>query len=117
MQSEMTINKRIIEKSRKDKKLYSEEKRNLDFMIYKLMTEIFRIEQGLEQCNMQLISKEKEREELSDLIAQSNADQEALQAEHSRLMHSWNCVLVAIKHRDNNYFAAKTEYECVHRQL
>lgn len=113
LHSDLKINKRIAQRTKKDKVLFSEEKRNLDFIIYKLMTEIFRLEQNLEHCDMQLIAKEKEREELAELIAQSNADQEMLEAEHRRLMHSWNSVIVAINHRDKAYFAAKTELEYV----
>lgn len=82
-------------------------------MIYKLTTEIFRLETSLENCNMQLIAKEKERNELSEIIATTNADQEALEQENRRLMHSWNCCIVGIRHRDQTYFSVKTELELV----
>lgn len=75
------------------------------------MTEVFRLENSLEHLNMQLRIKEQERETLGTKISEGNMDVEALEQEHKRLMHSWNCVLVAIGHRDKIYFAAQKDLE------
>ncbi|KAL1505242.1 hypothetical protein ABEB36_004849 [Hypothenemus hampei] len=100
IESNLVVNLRIAEKTRKDRDKLSEEKRKQDAHIYKIMCTIWELEAQIETMNMQLNVKETEMEELEQTVALGNTNLEALQAEYRCLMHSWNSVVVAIGNRD-----------------
>ncbi|CAH0563600.1 unnamed protein product [Brassicogethes aeneus] len=100
IESNITVNQRIAEKTRKQNTLLAKEKVKQDAIIYKVMKEIWRLESDLETMDMQLRVKETEREEMALTVAQGNTNIEAIQAEHRCLMHSWNSVVVAVGNRD-----------------
>lgn len=80
-------------------------------LVYRLMTEVWRLESERDTMDMQLRVKEKEREKLAEVIAQCNIDIEAFEAEYRCLLHSWNSVVVAISIRDKHYMMIKKELE------
>ncbi|XP_018330107.1 coiled-coil domain-containing protein 40 isoform X2 [Agrilus planipennis] len=111
VESELAVNQRIFEKSRKDKLKAAAEKREQDGFIYKLMKEIWRLEGEIETMDMQIRVKEEEREKLADEIALANVDLETFNNEHKCLMQSWNSLLVAINYRDKVYNSMENELE------
>ncbi|GLV44617.1 Synaptogyrin [Carabus blaptoides fortunei] len=100
IQSQLHVKQRLTDISKLNRKGYSKDKRNLDFYIYKLMTEVFRLEKSNENMTLQFQTKLKEREELGRAIAQMNADIESLEYEHKHLINSWKNVLVGIGYQD-----------------
>ncbi|KAJ8917137.1 hypothetical protein NQ315_012629 [Exocentrus adspersus] len=99
IESNISVNQRIAEKTRKDNQLLAEEKRAQDMLIYNLMKEIWKLESEIESMQIQAKIQTEEIEEQEQAIAVGNTDVEALQAEHRCLMHSWNSVVVAISNR------------------
>lgn len=69
-------------------------------ILYKLQSEVWKLETDLENTDMKLEVKEREREELAQAVAEGNTTIEALEADYRCLMHSWNSVVVAISNRD-----------------
>ncbi|KAL3274206.1 hypothetical protein HHI36_015620 [Cryptolaemus montrouzieri] len=100
VESDITISKRMTEKTRKDQIKLMKDKRKQDVVLYRLQTEVWRLETELEVVDMKLEVKEREREELAQAVAEGNTSIEALDAEYRCLMHSWNSVVVAISNRD-----------------
>lgn len=110
IESHISLNRRIAEKSRKDMIKQGQEKRQQDILIYKLLNEIWKLEAELESLNSQIKVKEKEMEELEQSTAVGNTNVEALQSEYRCLMHAWNSVVVAISSRDKSL-------ECINEEL
>lgn len=100
IESDITINKRMAEKSRKDQMKLMQEKKKQDMILYKLQTEVWKLETELETVDLKLEVKENEREELAQAVAEGTTNIEALEAELRCLMHSWNSVVIAISNRD-----------------
>lgn len=111
VESEITINQRVSEKTKKDKMKLMEEKRQQDMFIYALTTEVWRLESEMKEMEMQLRVKEAEKEKLGETIAQCNIDIEAFDTEYRCLLHAWNAVIVAITNRDKNFATVKEELE------
>ncbi|KAI4455962.1 coiled-coil domain-containing protein 40 [Holotrichia oblita] len=103
IESELKLNQRMFEKTKKDKAKLAEEKRQQDMLVYKLMTEVWDLEAELETMLMQLRVKEEEREKLAETIAISNTDIEAAESEHRCLLHGWHSVIIAISNRDKHF--------------
>ncbi|XP_018561589.1 coiled-coil domain-containing protein 40 [Anoplophora glabripennis] len=99
IESNISVNQRIAEKTRKDNLLLAQEKRAQDLLIYNLMREIWRLEGEIEAMEIQTKVQSSEIEEQEEAIAVGNTNVEALQAEYRCLMHSWNSVVVAISNR------------------
>ncbi|KAG5870506.1 hypothetical protein JTB14_006838 [Gonioctena quinquepunctata] len=110
IESNITVNKRVSEKTRKDNIMISKEKKEQDMLIYKLLTEIWKLESELETLNSQIKVKDSEMEEMEQTVAVGNTNVEALQSEYRCLMHSWNSVVVAISNRDKGL-------ECLQEEL
>ncbi|XP_971171.2 coiled-coil domain-containing protein 40 [Tribolium castaneum] len=100
LESDLTVKKRVFEKSRKEKLKLLEDKRTQDVLIYKLMTRIWFLERELDRMDVQMKVKEAEREDLAQTVALGNTNIEAMEAEYRCLMHSWNSVVIAIGNRD-----------------
>lgn len=73
------------------------------------MSEIFRLEEELENLDMQIRVKEEERENMADIIANGNVELQTIAAEHRCLLYSWNSIVIAISHRDKDYLATQEE--------
>ncbi|KAK4873726.1 hypothetical protein RN001_013086 [Aquatica leii] len=117
MESDLTINQRVYEKTQKDRRQLATEKRQLDAFIYKLMTETWRLEEELSTMDMHIRVKEEERERLADAVVASNIDLETIATEHRCLLHSWNSLVVAISNRDKNYTASRDELQKLQNNL
>ncbi|XP_022900304.2 coiled-coil domain-containing protein 40 [Onthophagus taurus] len=117
IESELKTNQRIFDKTRKDKLKFAEEKRELDVLVYKLTTEIWKLEAELETILMQLRVKEAERETLAQNLAMSNTDIEATQAEHRCLIRGWHSVVIAIGARDKYYNQIYQELQTANEKL
>lgn len=111
VESEIIINQRISEKTKKDKMKLMEEKRQQDLFIYALTTEVWRLEGEIKDMEMQIRVKEAEKEKLDETIAQCNIDIEAFDTEYRCLLHAWNAVVVAIGNRDKSFATVKLELE------
>ncbi|KAJ8930557.1 hypothetical protein NQ314_016638 [Rhamnusium bicolor] len=110
LEGEITVNQRVAEKTRKDHLQFSEEKKAQDLLIYKLTTEIWKLESEMETISIQMRVKSTEMEELEQSVALGNTNIEALEAEYRCLMHSWNSVIVAITNRDKSL-------ECLNEEI
>nr|CAH7722539.1 unnamed protein product [Callosobruchus chinensis] len=100
IESQLSVNKRVAEKTRKDMLKEAAQKREQDMLIYRLFNEIWRLEGEIESLNIQIKAKELEMDDLQQTIAVGNTNIEALQTEYRCLIHSWNSVVVAISNRD-----------------
>lgn len=99
IESNISVNQRIAEKTRRENLQLAEEKRVQDMLIYNLMKEIWKLESEIESIDIQTKIQTAEIEEKEQVIAIGNTNIEALQAEYRCLMHSWNSVVVAISNR------------------
>lgn len=100
VETDLKTNQRISEKTKKEKIQLAAEKRELDMIIYRLMTEVWRLENEVETMDMQLRVKEEEKERIAVAVALSGTDIEALESENKCLLQSWNSVVNAICNRD-----------------
>ncbi|XP_045477303.1 coiled-coil domain-containing protein 40 [Harmonia axyridis] len=100
VESDITISKRMTEKTIKDQMRLINEKRRQDMILYKLQSEVWKLETDLENTDMKLEVKERQREELAQAVAEGNTTIEALDSDYRCLMHSWNSVVIAISNRD-----------------
>lgn len=82
-------------------------------LVYKLMTEVWRLESERDTMDMQLRVQGKEREKLAEIAMQCNIDMEAFESEYRCLLHSWNSVVVTIGYRDKHFCTIKKELEYV----
>ncbi|XP_060530347.1 coiled-coil domain-containing protein 40 [Cylas formicarius] len=100
VESDLVVNQRVAEKTRKDHLKLAEQKRKQDAQIYNIMRAIWKLESEVETMNMQINLKETEKKEINQTAAVGAANLEALQTEYRCLMHAWNSVVVAIGNRD-----------------
>lgn len=136
VESDLMVNKRMFEKTKKDKIKLADEKKEMvsfiiislfvlkykfnlfqDMIVYRLMTEVWKLESELETIDMQLRVKDEERERLAEFVAHSNTDIEALQTEHRCLLHSWNSVIAAITARDKNYAILSKDLNAINENI
>ncbi|XP_030767006.1 coiled-coil domain-containing protein 40 [Sitophilus oryzae] len=117
IESNLVVNQRIAEKTRKDNLKLAEEKRKQDAQLYKVMCAIWKLESEIETMNIQSKLKETEQRELEERVTTGNTHLEALQAEYRCLMHSWNSVVVAIGSRDRIVECLRTETRKIREQI
>ncbi|XP_076250915.1 coiled-coil domain-containing protein 40-like [Rhynchophorus ferrugineus] len=117
IESNLLVNQRIAEKTRKDNLRLAEEKRKQDAQLYKVMCSIWKLEGEIETMNLQITLKESEKDELEERIAMGNTHLEALQAEYRCLMHSWNSVVIAIGSRDRIVECLRKETQKINEQI
>jgi len=80
-----------------------------DMYIFRLMTEVQKLESELTLLDSQLDRKEKEKSLLTETLADANADLETLTTENKRLLADWNALVVAMGQRDSAY--GKVQHE------
>ncbi|KAJ8973510.1 hypothetical protein NQ317_000438 [Molorchus minor] len=117
IESNISVNQRIAEKTKKDNLQLSEEKRIQDLIIHKLTTEIWKLEGELETMQMQIKVKSAEMEDLEQAIALGNTNIDALQAEYRCLMHSWNSVVVTITNRTKTLDCLNSEIHKLQEEM
>lgn len=113
LENSLAVSKQV---SRKDKTIQRDliaQKQQKDFIIFRLMEEIWKIKTEIANLDMQLQLKNKEKIEISQMIADVNADLEALHKQHKNLCDAWNSVVLNITQRNKVYEQLNTEREYV----
>ncbi|XP_039754155.1 coiled-coil domain-containing protein 40 [Pararge aegeria] len=109
-ESDLTVNQRMSDKMRIEKKALADDKRQLDTIIYGLSNEVWKLESKLEMFQKQLEIKNVEMEKVNDKVTAYGAELEDLELEKKRLVSLWNSVLVNIQQRDRGYNAVRDDY-------
>lgn len=117
IESHISVNKRISSKTKKDYKLMFQEKRQQDMLILNLTTIVWKLESEIETLDQENKMREKQVEELEQVLTVGNTNIEALQTEIRCLMHSWNSVVVAISNRDKGLECLNEEYRKLQEKL
>lgn len=100
MRNDVEVSKRVISKDKQEKQRKSEEKKQMDFLLLNLEMEVRHRENESNHLMEQIKEHAKRVEILNVSLADANADLNALQSEHKRLIGSWNDVAYAIQSRD-----------------
>ncbi|KAI4488967.1 hypothetical protein M0804_004465 [Polistes exclamans] len=90
------------------------EKQKKDCILFKLREEVWRLEEEINNFNEQVQLKLKEKVATSQLVADANADLEALHREHTNLSNAWNGVVLNISKRDKIYEQLTEERQKMH---
>ena len=98
---DLLVSQRVSEKDAAMRKELIQQKQRRDYILFKLMNEVHKIEEEIRFLDEQLQLKDKEKIVLGQTIADANADLEALQRDHKNLLNTWNSVLFCISQRDN----------------
>lgn len=113
LKSNLAISKQV---SKKDKTLQQDliaQKQQKDCIIFKLMEEVWKMKTEIANLDIQIQLKNKEKIETNQMIADVNADLEALHKQHTNLCHAWNSVVLNITKRNKVYEELNTEREYV----
>jgi len=113
LENSLTISKQV---SKKDKAIQQDliaQKQQKDYIIYKLMEEVWRIKNEIANLDMQLQLKNKDKIQINQMIADVNADLEALHKQHMNLCNTWNSVVLNITKRNKFYEQLNIEREYV----
>lgn len=100
IEAEVKVAKRVVSKDGRDQLAVAEEKRRMDLLMFSLDAEVKRNERRLATVQEQQVEQKAVMDGLNQSITDANADVQALQNEHRRLIGSWNDVLRCIKQRD-----------------
>lgn len=96
----VTISQRISEKDAAMQRELLFQKQQKDFLLYKLEDEVWKLQSEIKDIDEQLQIKDQEKIDLSQMIADANADLEGLKKEHKTLYSAWSSVLNLISQRD-----------------
>lgn len=113
LENSLAISKQVSKKDKAIQRDLIAQKQQKDCIIYKLMEEIWRIKTEIANLDMQLQLKNKEKIETNQMIADVNADLEALHKQHANLCNAWNSVVLNITKRNKVYEQLNTEREYV----
>lgn len=97
---DLLVSQRVSEKDAAMRKELIQQKQRRDYILFKLMNEVHKIEEEIRYLDEQLQLKDKEKIVVAQTIADANADLEALQRDHTNLLRTWNNVLSCISQRD-----------------
>lgn len=100
IEDEMQAAKRMVSKDSQNQLAISQEKKQMDLILFNLDEEVRRRERELSNINEQLAEQNGFVEILNRSISDANADLTALQNEQKRLLGTWSEVIVAIQQRD-----------------
>lgn len=107
MEHNLKESKLILSKDKQEQERINKEKRQMDFLLLNLETELMKCEQKSEQILNEVQENERQVEALKAKLSDSNADLDSLQTDNRRLITSWNEVIHVIEHRDK--LLAKTK--------
>lgn len=113
LENSLTISKQVSKKDKAIQRDLINQKQQKDCIIYKLMEEVWRIKTEIANLDIQLQLKNKEKIEINQMIADVNADLEALHKQHTNLCNAWNSVVLNITKRNKVYEQLNTEREYV----
>ncbi|EZA53658.1 Coiled-coil domain-containing protein [Ooceraea biroi] len=109
--SNLAVSKRASSKNKVLQRELIARKQQKDCIIFKLMEEVWRVKTEIASLDVQLQLKNKEKIEISRMIADANADLEALHRQHVNLCDAWNSVVSNIAKRNKVYEQLNTERE------
>lgn len=109
IQNEIALAKRVANKDTKDQRLVSEEKKQMDLILFKMDSEVRKNERELSNIEEQIRQHNDSVASLNNNLSDANVDLEGLQQEHKKLMQAWGEVIVSVQHRDKILTKAKTE--------
>lgn len=113
LESGITVSKRVSQKDRAVQRDLIARKEQKDFVIFRLMEEVWEIKTEIAKLDAQLQLKNQEKIEIGQTIADVNADLEALHKQHRNLCAAWNSVVLNITKRNNVHEQFNTEREYV----
>ncbi|TGZ48143.1 coiled-coil domain-containing protein 40 [Temnothorax longispinosus] len=111
LENSLAISKQVSKKDKAIQRDLIAQKQQKDCIIYKLMEEVWRIKTEIANLDTQLQLKNKEKIEVNQMIADVNADLEALHKQHMNLCNAWNSVVLNIAKRNKVYEQLNTERE------
>lgn len=98
---ELTISQRVSEKDAIIRKELIQQKQRNDYLLFKIMNEVHKIEDEIRYLDDQLQLKDKEKIVAAQMLADASTDLEVVQKDQKILLSTWNSVLVCISQRDN----------------
>lgn len=101
--SNLNVSKRMSEKDATMQRELIRRKQQEDYILFKIMSEVWKVESEIKLLNEQCELKEKEKLALSQTIADADADLNALQREYKNLFNTWNSVVANISQRNKIY--------------
>lgn len=113
LENSLAISKQVSKKDKAIQRDLIAQKQQKDCIIYKLMEEVWRIKTEIANLDTQLQLKNKEKIEINQMIADVNADLEALHKQHMNLCNAWNSVVLNITKRNKVYEQLNAEREYV----
>lgn len=113
LENSLAISKQVSKKDKTIQRDLIAQKQQKDCIIYKLMEEVWRIKTEIANLDTQLQLKNKEKIEINQMIADVNADLEALHKQHMNLCNAWNSVILNITKRNKVYEQLNAEREYV----
>lgn len=113
LENSLIISKQVSKKDKTIQRDLIAQKQQKDCIIYKLMEEVWKIKTEIANLDTQLQLKNKEKIEINQMIADVNADLEALHKQHMTLCNAWNSVVLNITKRNKVYEQLNTEREYV----
>lgn len=113
VESSLAISKQVSKKDRTVQQELLTQKQEKDYIIFKLMEEVWRIKTEIANMDIQLQLKNKEKIETTQMIADVNVDLEALHKQHVNLCNAWNSVILNVTKRNKVYEQLNTEREYV----
>lgn len=111
IEDEVLAAKRVVSKDAQDQLAISQHKKQMDMLLFNVDAEIRRVERQLENTNEQIGDQQIVVDELHRSIADANADVNALQNEHKRMIGSWGDVILCIKQRDKQLAGMRQELQ------
>lgn len=113
LESSLAISKQVSKKDRTIQRDLIAQKQQKDCIIFKLMEEVWKIKTEIANLDIQLQLKNKEKIEISQMIADVNADLDVLHRQHVNLCNAWNSVVLNITKRNKVYEQLNIERRCV----
>ncbi|XP_012268541.2 coiled-coil domain-containing protein 40 [Athalia rosae] len=103
LSSNITVSKRMSEKDAVVQRELIQKKQQEDYILFKIMSEVWKLESEIKMLNNQAELKEKEKAALHQTITDANADLDALQREYKNLFNTWNSVVANVSQRNKIY--------------
>ncbi|XP_057651789.1 coiled-coil domain-containing protein 40-like [Diorhabda carinulata] len=95
-ETQLNVNRRILEKARKDDEQLNKQKIRQDYMLHTLEKELWKHEAELEQIHLQVSTKQSELDKLEECVITENTNIVARQTEYKCLMLSWKAAYNAV---------------------
>lgn len=117
VEDEVKNAKRVVSRDAQLQQQLSEEKKKSDLLFYHLDVEVKRSEKELQMVQNEVKDMEEVMDVLNMSVSNANADLEALESEHKRLIQAWSEVIVAISLRDRILYQVQESMKYVPLQV